>query len=330
MRTSAAVQTSRMPTAAEVFAAARRLRGVTRRTPLRFSPPLSAASGVSVLLKLENLQRTGSFKLRGAANAILSLPPAAAARGVVTASAGNHGLGVALAARFAGIAATIFVPATAPRVKRDRIGQLGARLREVDGGYDAAHSLAEEYASATGAPYIHAFSDPATVAGQGTVALEIVQQLPTVRTLLVPVGGGGLLGGVGTLLRDWERRTGRRVRLIGVQSVQTAAMFHSLRAGRVTPVPNPPTLCDGLAGDVDAPSLALVASVVDEIVLVEEEAVRRAIRRLYRESGLAVEGSAATVAAAVRENLLPRIEGPVVAVMSGGNIDPELLHEITA
>src|SRR5690606_30496113 len=178
---------------------------------------------------------------------VLSLAPEERARGVVTASAGNHGLGVALAAGEEGVRATAFVPATAPATKRERIARYGADLRLVDGGYDAAHHAAGEHAARTGALYLHAFSDPRVVAGQGTVGLEVLTDLPRAGTLLVPVGGGGLVGGVGVV----ARALAPHVRVVGVQSTATAAMHDSLRAGRLVSPPLAPTLCEGLQGDTD-------------------------------------------------------------------------------
>ena len=307
----------------DVLRAARRIRDIVRPTPLERSASLSVAAGADVWLKLETLQRTGSFKLRGAVNAVSLLSPVERARGLVTASAGNHGLGVALAARELGARATVFVPADAPATKRQRIAAFGATLREVPGGYDDAHAEAEAYAADHGALYLHAFSDPAVVAGQGTVALEIFDALPEARTLVVPVGGGGLVGGVGTVARAVGG-----VRVVGVQSKATSAMHASLAAGRLVSPPLEPTLCEGLAGDVDAPSLSLAQRVLDEIVLVPEEAVRSAMRRLYREEGVVVEGSGAVAAAALWEGALPNLESPVVVVLSGSNVDATLLAQI--
>ncbi len=313
------------PAAREVLVAARRIADIARRTPLEHSPSLSAAAGAQAWIKLENLQRTGSFKLRGAANAVLALSGEERANGVVTASAGNHGLGVAFAARRCGIPATIFTPATASRVKRERITRLGAMLHEIPGSYEDAHGRAISHAHATNAYYLHAFSDPAVVAGQGTVALEILEELPEVATLLVPVGGGGLIGGVGILARALDPR----IRVVGVQSELTAAMHASLRAGQVVSPPREgPTLCDGLAGTIDESSLALARQVVEEVLLVSEAAVWRAMRRFYDEEGLIIEGSAAAVVAALYERVVVSPRGPVAAVVSGGNIDAAIVADV--
>ncbi|HEX2079299.1 MAG TPA: pyridoxal-phosphate dependent enzyme [Longimicrobium sp.] len=312
------------PTLAGVLAAARRLQGVARRTPLERSPWLSERAGADVWLKLETQQRTGSFKLRGAYSAVASLPAERRARGLVTASAGNHGQGVALAASLLGARALVFVPAEAPEAKKRRIARWGAELREVEGGYDEAHHAAEAYAAATGACFVHAFSDPAVVAGQGTVGLEIVQDLPGVRTIVVPVGGGGLAGGIGIV----ARAMGSGIRVVGVQTHETAAMHASLSAGRLVSPPYGPTLCEGLSGDVDERSLALAREVVDDLVLVDEAAVRRAVRRLFEEEGIVAEGSAAVAAAAVLEGAVERIGGPAAVVLTGGNLDGARLAAI--
>lgn len=314
------------PTPADVLAAAIRLRGVVRRTPLEPAPSLARATGTEVLLKLENLQRTGSFKLRGALNRVATLSRAERERGVVTASAGNHGLGVALAAHLSGTRATVYLAAGAPATKRNRIARYGAEIREVAGGYDDAHAEAVREAEATGAVYVHAFSDPAVVAGQGTIGMELLEDVPAPAAVVLPVGGGGLVGGVGVLVRALSPRT----RIIGVQTEETSAMQASLAAGRLTSPPMGETLCEGLSGDVDDRSLALAREVVDEMVLVSEAAVRRAIRRLYVEEGILAEGSGVVSAAALHEGLVHAEGGAVLAVITGGNIDADRAASILA
>ncbi|HEX6368642.1 MAG TPA: pyridoxal-phosphate dependent enzyme [Longimicrobium sp.] len=315
------------PTLADVLVAARRLQGVVRRTPLERSAWLSERAGADVWLKLETQQRTGSFKLRGAYNAVASLSGEDRARGLVTASAGNHGQGVALAASLAGLApAVVFVPASAPEAKKRRIARYGAELREVRGAYDDAHHAARAHAARTGACFINAFSDPPVVAGQGTVGLEIVQDLPGVRTVVVPVGGGGISGGVGIV----ARAMGSGIRVIGVQTEATSAMHASLAAGRVVSPPYGATLCEGLEGDVDQPGLALATEVLDGVVLVTEAAVRRAMRRLFQEEGIVAEGSAAVGVAALLEGAIERIDGPAAVILTGGNVDGDRLAGILA
>jgi threonine dehydratase len=315
------------PSLADVLVAARRLRGVARRTPLERSAWLSERAGAEVWLKLETQQRTGSFKLRGAYNAVAALSAEERARGLVTASAGNHGQGVALAASLAGLApAVVFVPAGAPEAKKRRIARYGAELREVQGTYDDAHHAAEAHAARTGACFINAFSDPDVVAGQGTVGLEIVQELPGVRTIIVPVGGGGISGGVGIV----ARAMGSGIRVIGVQTEATSAMHASLATGRVVSAPYGATLCEGLQGDVDEPGLALAGEVLDGVVLVTEAAVRRAMRRLFQEEGIVAEGSGAVGVAALLEGAIEGIGGPAAVIITGGNVDGERLAGILA
>jgi threonine dehydratase len=314
------------PTLADVLAAARRLQGVARRTPLERSAWLSERVGADVWLKLETQQRTGSFKLRGAFNAVASLSGEDRARGLVTASAGNHGLGVALAASLAGLApAVVFVPANAPEAKKRRIARYGAELREAGGVYDDAHHAALEHAARTGACFVNAFSERAVVAGQATVGLEIVQELPGVRTILVPVGGGGLAGGVGTV----ARAVGSGIRVLGVQTEATSAMHASLAAGRVVSPPYGPTLCSALAGLVDDVSLGLAQKVLERVVLVDEHWVRIAIRQLFVEEGIVAEGSAAVGVAALLSGA-NRVEGPIAVVLTGGNVDPQWLTGVLA
>ncbi|HEU4642476.1 MAG TPA: threonine/serine dehydratase [Gemmatimonadaceae bacterium] len=308
----------------DVLAAGARLRGIARRTPLRRSPTLSRRVGADVMLKLECEQLTGSFKLRGAFNAIATLPTAVRERGVVASSAGNHGLGVAWAAHHFGIPATIFVPATAPRVKREGIEQLGAMVNAEAPHYDAAMALARDFAKERGATFVHPCMGSALLAGQGTVALEILEELPSLRTIVVPVGGGGLVGGCGILLRA----VAPYARIIGVQSVNTNAMALSLTAGRVVSPPVLPTLADGLAGDIDDYALDIGRHVIDELYTVEEEDIADAIRHLAREESATVEGSGAVGAAAILTGAVKEVEGEVAVVVSGGNIDRDRLDGI--
>ncbi len=307
---------------ADVLAAARRLEGIARRTPLERCDGLSGEA--EVFLKLEGMQRTGSFKLRGAYNRVATLAPEVRARGLVTASAGNHGQGVALSARLLGARALVFVPAGAPETKRRRIARFGAELVLVEGGYDEAHAAAEAHAAETGAAFAHAYSDPMTVAGQATVALEILRDLPEVQTLVVPVGGGGLVNGTGIV----ARALAPEARVVGVQTHQTAAMHASLAAGSLCCPPQGATLCEGLSGETDARSLELARRVVDEVVLVREDAVRRAMRWLFVEEGVVAEGSAAVGVAALREGAIGDVAGPAAVILSGSNVDAARLADV--
>jgi len=302
-----------LPSPAEILAASDRLRGIIVRTPLVPAPAL----GDGVWLKMEQLQRTGSFKLRGAYNVLATLRDDERVGGVVASSAGNHGLGVAYAARALGIRARLFVPSTAPGVKRDGIVALGA---EVDAGYadyDAAHHAAEAFAHERGRRFVNPCAGEALLAGQGTVALEILDDLPNVGTVVVPVGGGGLVGGMAALLR--ARAPG--VHIVGVQSERTDAMARSLAAGRRVDVEVPPTLADGLAGQIDDEGFAIGRVAIDEMLTVTEAQIAEAIGWLAEAHDSRVEGSGAVTVAALRAGSLVSARGPVVAIVSGGNID---------
>jgi threonine dehydratase len=315
--------TAPLPTISDVLAARRRIAPFVRRTPLERSGSLSEASGAQAWLKLECWQPTRSFKVRGAFSAVTALDGAARSRGLVTASAGNHGQAVALAARAAGARATVFVPAAAPAAKKSRIRRLGAVLNEESPDYDSAEVAARAFAEERGGTFVHAYSDPRVVAGQGTVALEIIEELPGIRTLLVPVGGGGLIGGVGIVARAMAPSA----RVIGVQSERTPVMHDSLAAGRVVERPVVATLADGLAGAIDERAFALARQVVDGMLLVSETAIAAAMRWLQQEEGILAEGSGAVAVAALLE-ARGRFDGPVAALVTGGNVDGGRLARI--
>jgi threonine dehydratase len=308
---------------ADVYAAYGLIAGHVRRTPLEHSPRLSLVAGASVYLKLECWQATRSFKVRGAFHAIATLSEAARNRGLVAASAGNHGQAVALAAHTFGIPATIFLPASAPQTKKARILAFGATLSDEAADYDEAERMAAAHAEQHGMTLVHAFADPAVIAGQGTVAVELLEQRPDVNEVIVPVGGGGLIAGMAMALK--HVRPG--VRVIGVQSSETPVMYESLRAGRVLELPVTPTLADGLAGGISEVTLALVREHVDDVRLVDESALPAAIRNLFSHEGVIAEGAAATAAAAV-ETLELELRGPVILVITGGNIDAARLGRL--
>lgn len=309
----------------EIYLARRRLAGRAYRTPLARSYWLSSLAGSDIYLKLECWQRTRSFKVRGAFNAVGSLTPAERERGLVAASAGNHGQGVALAARELGARATIFVPDSAPATKKARIQAFGAVLKEVPGIYDDAEAAAHAFAEETGATFVHAFEDPLVIAGQGTVGLEIAEDLAEVREVIVPVGGGGLITGVGTVM---QALGGGSIRVIGVQSEATRAMYEAFEVGGAVEVEQGSTLADGLAGgSMDADSYRRAHEVTDEIVLADERSIAAAIRDLFRHDGIVAEGAGAVPVAALVSGAL-RVRGPAVLVISGGNIDGARLAQI--
>lgn len=315
-----------LPSANEVREAYSRIGAHIVRTPLLPSPALSDDVGGDVYLKLENRQDGGSFKLRGALNALLSLSDAERAAGVVASSAGNHGIGVAIAAAKLGIRATVFVPASAPDIKREKIAALGATVDASQPHYDAAEDAARALAASTGATFVSPCTGRALLAGAGTVALEILESLPITRTLVVCVGGGGLVGGIGGFVRD----AAAGVRILGAQGERTNAMSLALAQDGPVDVPDLPTLCDGLAGRVDAEMYAQGKAALDAIATVPEEAVADAIAFLHRAHGETVEGSGAVGVAALRRGALKPQAFPVVVTVSGGNITADRRQAIVS
>ncbi|MBX9929564.1 MAG: pyridoxal-phosphate dependent enzyme [Gemmatimonadaceae bacterium] len=306
-----------LPAPDAIRAAATRLDGVTVRTPLRRSAALAARLGGEVWLKLETEQTTGSFKLRGAYNALAQLDDAKRAAGVVASSAGNHGLGVAEAAQRLGIRATIFVPHDAPQVKKSGIASRGATVNDEEPDYDAAMARARREADRTGATFIHPCLGAALLAGQGTVALEVLEELPTLATFCVCVGGAGLLGGVG----GWLRGTAPLVRIVGAQSERTNAMHVALSAGRLIDIPSLPTLADGLAGQIDEFAFQVGREALDALAVVTEAEIAFAIDWLWSEEGVRAEGAGAVTVAALLAGKVSLIAFPLAATVSGGNID---------
>ncbi|TCK24419.1 threonine ammonia-lyase [Pseudonocardia endophytica] len=313
--------------ASDVVAARDLLDGVVRTTPMAGARALSALTGTAVHLKCENLQRTGSFKIRGAYTRIARLSERERAGGVVAASAGNHAQGVALAAQLLGVRATVFMPERAALPKVDATRGYGAEVVLGGDTVDDAVVAAGEASERTGAVLVHPFDHPDVVAGQGTVGLEILEQVPDVGTVLVSAGGGGLLGGVAAVLR--ERRPG--VRIVGVQAAGAAAWPGSLAAGHPVRAGGMRTIADGIAvgrpGDVTFPQ---VSALIDEMVTVDEDMIARALVHCLERAKLVVEPAGAAAVAALMENAdrFGATEGPVVAVLSGGNVDPLVLLQV--
>jgi threonine dehydratase len=281
---------------------------------------LEERAGVPVYCKLENLQRTGSFKIRGAMNRLLHLDAKARAAGVVTASAGNHGLGVAEAARLLGCPATIFVPVTASSLKVTKLRHFGVTLLQEGTDYDEAELAAKIYANAKGLFFLHAFEQPEVIAGQGTIGLEVMSEMAASHwgAVVIPVGGGGLMAGIAIAMKSNFPKT----RIIGVQSEASPAMARSLSAGKVIETPIAETIADGLAGRfVTETTLKLAQQFCDEMVLVTESSIRQAMREFYFRQGWRVEGSAAVGAAAIIENKVQGMGRPVVLILSGGNVN---------
>lgn len=299
-----------------------------RQTPLVSCPPLERELGASaIFLKLECLQLTGSFKLRGATRAVAALLPAQRERGVVTASAGNHGAGLARAAGLAGVGATVFVPTRTPANKIDRMKLLGAELRVEGQDYDHSERLARDYAATTERLFISAFDDDEVLAGNGgSLGAEILAQCPSVSSVLVPVGGGGLIAGMANELSP------QGITVVGAQPANNCAMHDSLALGRaLCEYQRESTVAEGCEGAVCERTYAIVARHGLSIGCVSEDSILRAVAFLYRECGVVAETSAAVPVAALREGVIrPAAEGATVVVISGGNIDSSALDEILA
>jgi len=308
----------------DVKAARTLLVGIIRDTPVQGSRPLSDRVGGPVWLKCENLQRAGSFKIRGAYTRISRLTPAEASRGVVAASAGNHAQGVALAASLLGIRSTVFMPEGAPIPKVQATKEYGAEVRFHGSSLDEALEEARRFSEDTGAVLVHPFDHPDIVAGQGTVGLEIIEQVPDVRTIVVCTGGGGLLAGIALAVKS----TRPDVRVVGVQAENAAAFPDSLAAGRPVALERMTTMADGIAvGCPGEVPFQMVMDLVDEIVTVSEESLSRALLLCLERGKLVVEPAGAAAVAALLENP-GAFEPPVVVVLSGGNIDPLLLMRV--
>jgi threonine dehydratase len=323
---SATDSTAHAVTLLDVLAAARRIAPYVQRTPLERSAHLSAATGAEVWLKLECFQLTGSFKLRGALNALLSLDEAARQRGVVTASAGNHGLGVARAATLTGLPAVVVVPETASAAKVDLLRQSGCELILHGADYDAAEAHAIDLAATRAATYISAYDHPAVVAGGGTIALEILETLPETDALVVPAGGGGLISGVALAAKALRPA----IRVYGAQSTASPALHAALAAGRQVPVPILDSLADGLAGNIAAGSITvgLARQYVDRVALVDEAAIAAAMRAVLTHEHVLVEGSSAVTAAVLQSGQLDIAGQRVVLVLTGRNVAASVLHTV--
>ncbi|MGH3866338.1 MAG: threonine ammonia-lyase [Pseudonocardiaceae bacterium] len=300
------------------------LHGIVRRTPVKHSGVLERRCAIPVYLKCENLQRTGSFKIRGAYVRIHALSAAERACGVVAASAGNHGQGVALAAAMLGTTATVYMPVTAALPKLAATRSYGAQVRLVGDVVEESLVAARRFAHDTGAVFIHPFDHPDVLAGQGTVGLEVLEQLPDVATVLVPTGGGGLVGGIAAAVKGIKPD----VRVIAVQADAAAVWPASLAAGAPIRLRAQHTMADGIAvSEVGPVSFAHVSALVDEVLTVGEEALSQALLLCLERVKMLVEPAGAVAVAALLESTV-RFPGPVCAVLSGGNVDPLLLMRL--
>ncbi|MEI7862940.1 MAG: threonine/serine dehydratase, partial [Planctomycetota bacterium] len=313
-------------TLADVRAAHERIRSGIYRSPCPASVPLSDLTGATIFCKLDLLQRTGSFKERGARNALLLLDAAARARGVVAASAGNHALGLAYHGRALGIPVTVVMPRFAPLVKVATCRRMGAKVILEGESFEDARQLAGAIAATEGLNRIHGFDDPRVIAGQGTVALEILEDVPDVEAIVVPVGGAGLLAGVALTAKALNPA----IRIIAVEPASAGSLSASLAAGRPVQVPVRPTLADGLAvGRVGDLAFALAAPHIGRVVTVGEEALSLAVLRLAELEKTVAEGAGAAALAGLLEGACPELVGRrVVLLICGGNIDLTILGRV--
>ena len=313
-------------TISDIVAARDRIAGGVLRTACVEAPSLSRITGCRVHAKLEYQQRTGSFKERGARNALLQLDAAARGRGVVAASAGNHALALAWHGRDLGIPVTVVMPRVAPLVKQSRCRELGARVVIEGANIAEAKDHAERFVASDGLTYVHGFNDPAIIAGAGTVALEVLEEVPDLDAVVVPVGGAGLLAGVGIVMK--ARRPSTLV--VGVEPERAASYAEASRRGGPRRIVMDPTLADGLAvPEVGARAFRLAEGRVDRLVQVDEGLISRAILRLVELQHGVVEGAGATPLAALLSGKLPELAGKkVVLLLCGGNIDPLVLARV--
>lgn len=308
----------------DILTAKSRVSGVIRRTPVDYSTTFSRITGQEVFFKYENLQKTGSFKIRGALNKMASLTEQERASGVIAASAGNHAQGVALAASMAGVESTIVMPEGVPIAKLMATKEYGSKVVLSGQSYDEAYIKAEQIKEETKAVFVHAFNDSAIIAGQGTVGLEILEDLPNVNTVVVPIGGGGLISGIALAVKQVKPQ----IRIIGVQAEGAPSMKNAVTSGEIRESSNVSTIADGIAikhpGDL---TFSIVKELVDDIVLVNDEDIAQAILMMIERNKLTCEGAGAAGIAAL---LGGEIKGPgkILTVITGGNIDIHTLSII--
>jgi len=309
----------------DILAARARIRGLADATPLVPSPHMSARAGCEVLLKLESMQPIGAFKLRGALNAVAALPDGMS--GVTCCSTGNHGRGVAHAARARGLRAVICMSELVPKAKVEGIRALGAEIRICGRSQDEALAESRRLAREEGLAEISPFDDPAVIAGQGTIGLEMLEARPDIRTLLVPLSGGGLAAGVALAAKS----VNPAIRVIGISMDRGAAMHESLRAGRPVEVKEVPSLADSLGGGIGLDnrlSFAMCRDLLDDMLLVTEEEIYRAMQAFYYEDRIAAEGACVVGLAAILAGRLPGLEGPAATIITGRNPDMGLFTRV--
>jgi threonine dehydratase len=310
----------------DIFDAQKRIRDFVRDTPIQYSSFLSDYCGGNVWLKLENQQHTGSFKVRGALNKILQLSETERGSGIIAASSGNHAQGVGFASQIIGVEATIVTPSNTPKVKIDSIRRYGVDLIIHGIEYMDAERLARKKESENGKTFVSAYNDPVVVAGQGTTGIEMLEYMPELDIALVPVGGGGLISGVGLALKG----ANTDIELIGVQSVASPVMHESIKSGRIVDIELYDSVAEGLHGGIEKGSITfeLCKKYVDEFIVVQEDTIQIAIAQLLYHQHQIVEGAGAVGVAALLEQPLKFKDKNVGVLISGGNIDQELLRRV--
>ncbi len=310
-----------------IYLARHKISKIARQTPLVSSQHLTKVSGANVLLKLENIQGTGSFKLRGAANKLLCLSDDARKRGVITVSSGNHGRAVSFVARGLGVKATVCVAKTVPEYKQQAIKALGAELVVIGENADEAMVYADALQVERGMTMVHPFDDLDIIVGQGTIGLELFEDYPAVDTVIVPLSGGGLMSGIAFTMKSIMPK----IHVIGVSMDRGPAMVESLKAGRVIDIVEQPTLADALAGGLNKDNrftFSIVQQYVDETVLVSEGEIADAMWYCLRQHRIIVEGGAAVGIAALLSNKVQKVGSNVVVVISGANVSMQVLKMI--
>ena len=316
-----------LPTLSDIYRAQAGIASLVGRTPLVEAPWLSQLTGAQVIFKLENLQVTGSFKIRGAANKLLSLPQESRERGIITVSSGNHGRAVAHIAGKLGIPVVVCLSSTVPANKKEAIGELGGEVAVFGTTYDEAVEGAARLEEERGLTMIHPFDDPLVIAGQGTIGLELLEDFPEIDTLIAPLSGGGLLSGIALTLKSADPT----IQVIGVSMERGPAMVESLRAGMIVDIVEEPTLADALAGGISPENqytFDLIQKFMDDAILVSEEEIAGAMAFALHEHHLVVEGGGAVGIAAMLYEKVERFGQNIAIVISGGNVDLPVLVNI--
>ncbi|HEY3859125.1 MAG TPA: pyridoxal-phosphate dependent enzyme [Gammaproteobacteria bacterium] len=304
-----------------IRAAARRIAGSVRQTPVLRCPELDAELGGEVHFKCENFQEMGAFKLRGASNAVLSLSGAALKKGVATHSSGNHGTALALAAQRRGVPACVVMPDNASAYKKRAVAAYGAKIIYCESTQAGREAALAKYVAETGASVVHPYNDATVMAGQGTAALELHEQVPDLDLVLAPLGGGGLLSGTAVA----TRAVAPKAKVIGVEPLGADDAWRSLKAGRIEPVAHPDTVADGLRATIGPLTFAVLRVEIDEVVRVEEQDILDAMRYVWERMKIVVEPSAAVPLAALRRGLVPVRGRRAGIILSGGNVDLDQL-----